>query len=119
MLGILDGKWIVHFDWLKQCLDMQIHIDEAEFEVLGDAGGQQSGPILGRQQNVTKLLKGWEVISFSTCSTSDALQQQNNGRSIFPHKTRCETALCIVSMREDPSLLGHGILRSSLHSVLS
>lgn len=54
MLGILNGCWVLKFDWVKACLDSQEREQEEKYEVPG--GPQRSR--LNREQLLPKLFDG-------------------------------------------------------------
>ncbi|XP_031223711.1 BRCA1-associated RING domain protein 1 isoform X2 [Mastomys coucha] len=54
MLGILNGCWILKFDWVKACLDSKVREKEERYEVPG--GPQRSR--LNREQLLPKLFDG-------------------------------------------------------------
>ncbi len=61
MMGILHGVWIVGESWVAACAAAGCPVPEEPHEVVGDANGNQQGPILGRLQRSAKLLHGTEV----------------------------------------------------------
>lgn len=61
LLGVLNGKWMLHTSWVAACLKHGAPVEEEAHEVQMDSAGQQGGPVLGRLQAGLKPLKGWEV----------------------------------------------------------
>ena len=70
ILGVLNGRWVVHTSWVEACLAAGRPVSEAEHEVAGDSTGKLGGPLLGRLQAGLKLLLGWEVMFFIGCYQS-------------------------------------------------
>ena len=63
--AVLMGKWILTLDWLKACHEQQQKVDEASYEVVGDASqGVRGGPSRGRAlvSSGKKLLAGYKVL---------------------------------------------------------
>ncbi|XP_051010093.1 BRCA1-associated RING domain protein 1 [Acomys russatus] len=54
MLGILNGCWVLKFDWVTACLQSKVHEPEERYEVPG--GAQRSR--LNREQLLPKLFDG-------------------------------------------------------------
>ena len=67
ILGVLNGRWVVHTSWVEACLAAGRPVPEAEHEVAGDSTGKLGGPLLGRLQAGLKLLLGWEVMLCIGC----------------------------------------------------
>eukprot|EP00049_Salpingoeca_infusionum_P008904 m.147595 g.147595 ORF g.147595 m.147595 type:complete len:658 (+) comp14166_c2_seq1:144-2117(+) len=63
MLGILNGCWIVSYEWLVASATAQYWVDEEAFEVHGDSSGQR-GPKQGRLAAQTQSPKLFDSCRF-------------------------------------------------------
>ncbi|KAH7517420.1 BRCA1-associated RING domain protein 1 isoform X2 [Ziziphus jujuba] len=61
LMAILNGRWILKFDWIKACMEAMHHVDEEPYEVGLDNYGCCDGPKTGRLRaldNAPKLFNG-------------------------------------------------------------
>ncbi|GMN49028.1 hypothetical protein TIFTF001_018180 [Ficus carica] len=61
LMAILNGRWIVKVDWIKECIEAKCHVNEEPYEVSLDNYGCCDGPRTGRlraSNNAPKLFSG-------------------------------------------------------------
>nr|XP_029116035.1 protein BREAST CANCER SUSCEPTIBILITY 1 homolog isoform X2 [Elaeis guineensis] len=54
LMAILDGKWILSMDWIKECMEAREPVDEEKYEITVDVHGISRGPQLGRLRAINK-----------------------------------------------------------------
>ncbi|XP_068662931.1 BRCA1-associated RING domain protein 1 [Aristolochia californica] len=64
LMGILNGKWILTFDWVKACLEAQYPVPEEAYEVSQDIHGCCDGPKNGRERVMEKAPKLFSGVYF-------------------------------------------------------
>ncbi|KAG9446877.1 hypothetical protein H6P81_013005 [Aristolochia fimbriata] len=76
LMGILTGKWILHIDWIKACLEAQRPVPEEPYEVSLDIHGCCDGPKNGRKRVMEKAPKLFSGVNFYF---SDAFEPSYRG----------------------------------------
>ncbi|KFK28705.1 hypothetical protein AALP_AA7G035900 [Arabis alpina] len=64
MMGILEGKWILSVDWIKECMKNTKYVSEEPYEISMDVHGIRQGPYLGRQRASNKKPKLFNGLKF-------------------------------------------------------
>ncbi|KAK2996344.1 hypothetical protein RJ639_026587 [Escallonia herrerae] len=57
LMGILEGKWILNIEWVKDCLKAMETVDEKDYEIDVDIHGIRDGPRRGRSRLLNKQPK--------------------------------------------------------------
>ncbi|KAI3495486.1 hypothetical protein L1887_37827 [Cichorium endivia] len=64
LMGIIEGKWILTFEWIKACLEVKKPVDEQRYEINLDVYGFTGGPKLGRSRLLKKEPKLFNAMKF-------------------------------------------------------
>ncbi|KAJ8758777.1 hypothetical protein K2173_000498 [Erythroxylum novogranatense] len=64
LIGILEGRWILNIEWVKDCMKAMKHVDEEQYEIGADTHGIRDGPRLGRLRLLNKQPKIFEGFDF-------------------------------------------------------
>ncbi|KAI3709979.1 hypothetical protein L2E82_39751 [Cichorium intybus] len=64
LMGIIEGKWILTFEWIKACLEVKKPVDEQRYEINLDVYGFTGGPKLGRSRLLNKEPKLFNAMKF-------------------------------------------------------
>ncbi|KAL4563544.1 hypothetical protein LXL04_027587 [Taraxacum kok-saghyz] len=64
LMGIIEGKWILTFEWIKACLEVKKPVDEQLYEINTDVYGFTGGPKLGRSRQLNKEPKLFNGLKF-------------------------------------------------------
>ncbi|KAG0477160.1 hypothetical protein HPP92_014001 [Vanilla planifolia] len=64
LMGILEGKWILSIEWIKECMKFMKPVEEEKYEIGVDVHGICNGPRLGRMRILNKEPKIFNKLWF-------------------------------------------------------